>query len=177
MPDEITDWGDEITVLHGRMRLTFPAGTPRAEIDKRLKAIDRATKESPTPKRPSLPKLTRVKVPSKDMLEAAGRKGVTMQRPDMPEVILPEDRLHAGLVATAERELKLWAKHDPHGYRQFMAKVESGAIDNVPTEYIERMLASILRPGGRVSGKFAGSVVYGLAELAKRKSNPVEGVA
>jgi hypothetical protein len=151
---------DAIIMWHGRMRLAFPAGTSQAAIDKRLKAIDKASKESPTPKRPSLPKPTRVKVPSLDMMKAA-RYG---------EVVMPPDMLKAGLLAMAHRTLKKWPDENPPEYAKWMQRKEGGAILAMSTERLERVVGSILKPTGSVqTGPYAASLVWGLEELERRE--------
>lgn len=171
-----------IEVQHGRMTLRFPAGTPSAAIDKRLKAIDRASKESPTPKRPSLPKLTRCKVPTQEMMDAAGtivpedgyidkhtQKVAKYAAPGRPLVVMPEEMLKAGLLAIAHRTLKKWEAENPPEYAKWMAARDNGLLASKSTESIEKVVASILRPGGRVvSGRFAASLVWGLEELERR---------
>lgn len=141
------------TVTIGNMRVTFDPALPAAKRAKLIAEIEKAG--GVRDRRPAMPRLTRIKVPTKDMLEAAGRG----------EVVLPDEALRAGLIKQAERELKLWQKHDPHGYARYMAN----DVTKVPTDQIERVLESILRPGGRVSGKFAASVVLGVAELERRR--------
>lgn len=109
---------EAMIVHHGRMRVAFPAGTPQAEIDKRLKKMD-------------------------------------------------------AQIATCHRELAKWAKEDPHTYATWEARRADGSVAKISTERLREILASILRPGGRLTGQYAASVVYGLDELARRENAQV----
>lgn len=177
---------DAIRVQVGRMTLAFPPGTSKAEIAKRVKAVETAPRRSAAAEAAKwkLPKPTRVKAPSVDMMHAAGttvpehgymdRHSAKVQKytaPGKPLAVLPVEMLRAGLLAQAERTLKKWPAENPPEHAAWMAKVEGGELAKLSTEHLEKVVASILRPGGRVaSGKFAASLVYGLAELDRRKA-------
>ena len=96
-------------------------------------------------------------------------KGATHRymAPGKPLVAMPPDMLKAGLLAIAHRTLKKWPDENRLEYDKWMAR--RGDLANMSTEHIEKVVASILRPGGRVvSGKFAASLVWGLEELERR---------
>lgn len=183
---------EHIRVKHGRMTLWFPSGTTQAAIDKRLKAIDAATKQAqkivanPRSTWPKLPKPTRCKVPSVEMMEAAGtvvpEHGYTDRHtknvakwsaPGQPLVVMPLDMLKAGLLAAAHRTLKKWPAENPPQYEKW-CRYRDEQLPSLPTEHIEKVVASILRPGGRVaSGAYAASLVWGLEELERRAQEVV----
>lgn len=170
---------DRVTI--GRMTVTFDPALPEAKRQALLKDIEAVSKQQRR-KGPTMPRLTRLKVPTKGMLEAAATivpedgwmhrgtpRAVRYAAPGRPLLVMPEDALRAGILKQAEREVRLWEKQEPDNYRRWMRNIEEGRLERMPTEDIERVLASIIRPGGRVSGKFAASVVYGLAELERRR--------
>lgn len=177
---------EAIIVHHGRMRVAFPAGTPQSEIDKRLKKMDANVSAGRKPDtRLKMPKLTRLKSPSVGMVKDAGFtvpddgklyvKGVTHRymAAGKPLVVLPAEVLRDAQIATCHRELAKLAKEDPHTYATWEARRADGSVAKISTERLREILASILRPGGRLTGQYAASVVYGLDELARRENAQV----
>lgn len=188
--DFTNNWQGEFPVVvhHGRMRVAFPAGTPQSEIDKRLKKMDANVKAGRRPDtRLKMPKLTRLKSPSVGMVKDAGVtvgddgkmyvKGATHRymAAGKPIVILPAEVLREAQIATCHRELAKWSKdaYTRADSEKWAEAARSGKLAKMPTEQIEKVLASILRPGGRLSGVYAASVVYGLDELARRENEAV----
>lgn len=186
--DFTNNWQGEfpVVVQHGRMRVAFPAGTPQAEIDKRLKKMDANVKAGRKPDtRLKMPKLTRLKSPSvgmvKDAGEMVGRDGIAYEKgkrrrymaAGKPLVVMPAEVLRDAQIATCHRELAKWANEDPLNHAKWAKAASDGTFTKMGTEQIEKVLASILRPGGRLSGVYAASVVYGLDELARRENEQV----
>jgi hypothetical protein len=104
------------------------------------------------------------------MLEAAGTSANVRwySAPGQPLVVMPLDMLKAGLLAAARRTLKKWPDENPPEYAKWVAMREA-KLSSMGTEHLVKVVASILRPGGRVaSGKYAASFVWGLEELERR---------
>lgn len=161
----------------GNLRLTFAPGLSQAE---RVKLVSKAEKVGVRASRPTRPAITaygKSAKPTAAMLKASGERvhGDYGSRPGQPgEPMLtmsqgmPEPYRDA-MIAQAERELAKWERDDPHGHGRFMARLAKDGLEGVSTERLEAVVASILRPGGRVVGTFAASLIYGLAELDRRK--------
>lgn len=160
---------DAIQVQVGRMQLAFPAGTPQATIDRKVKQVQEAPRKAAREaarylRMDAMPKP--LKRPTVDMLRCAGLD------PKDPEWIsMPEDLRRAGMLDLARKRYAAWLKNpkgDPDAEKYRDSAYVRQVVGQATDEDLERLIESNLKPGALVDRKFAATLVECWDERVRR---------